>query len=211
MNDVSAIRWRIALFFGSVWAAGLVPPSPVCAQQTAHSFTHLTSFSLPSRLHGYVRQDSSTVVSPLHQALYRSADDSTNILVVSVSRLQFDATHPSSIEALHRILQTQAQRYLDSLPLGVTQGAYDAYRIAYHHVMDTTIKQVAVPGYTLSVAVRRQGTVALRFLYWYTIQGWLVQVRATMPEAKMATSTLPLFVHDLAGHVVRQVLAPQHH
>ena len=147
------------------------------------------------------------MLSPAHAIRYRYADYSTGALVVSISRLRPDSAQTSSVAMSHRFLQTQAKRYLDSLPLGLTNGAYEAYKIAYSQIADTTIKQVAVPGYTLSVAVRRQGTVALRFLYWYTIQGWVVQVRATMPAAKMATSTLPLFVHDLAEHVVHQILA----
>ena len=143
---------------------------------------------------------------------YRYADDSANTLTVSVSRLSLDSTHTPSLVMSHRFLQNQAKSYLDSLPLGVTDGVYDAYKVAYSRSVCTyhdDPQQLSIPGYALPVAVRRQGTVALRFVYWYVIQGWVVQVRATMPAAQIATSTLPLFVNGLVSQVVHQVLASQ--
>jgi hypothetical protein len=205
-----APAWLRVLGVSWVWSVSLVLPGLLGAQALPHAPAHSAGFPLPSKLHGYVRQDANPVVSPAHMVPYRDADDSSNTLVVSISRLQPDATSPLSVETAHRLLQTQAKGYLDSLPLGATHGQYEIYKVAYSQVADTMIQHIAVPGYALSVAVRHQGTVALRFVYWYAIQGWLVQIRATMPAAMVATSTLPLFVQDLADYIVLQVLVPQH-
>jgi hypothetical protein len=210
---MSIRRWRRTVIVSGIWLAGLVRPGHIGAQTPSHPSPRVVGFLLPSTLHGYVCQDSSPWISPAHTIHYGYADDSTNTVVVSMSHLRLDATQTSSLVMSHRFLQTQAKSYLDSLPLGVIHGAYDAYKIAYSQVSDMTIQQMSIPGYTLSVVVRRQGTVALRFVDWYAIQGWVIQVRATMPAAQMATSTLPLFIHDLVGQLVRQdtMVQPQQH
>lgn len=199
------------LYMSLVWYVGIMSPAQVVAQrasQTANSFVNL---SLPSKLRGYILQDSILSSSPSHGMIYHYADDSVSMLTVSISRLRSDIAHLPSIEISHRILQIHATKYADSLPLGVTEGAYDTYKIAYSQTADTTIHQMSIPGYTLSVAVRSHGTMGIRFLYWYLVHGWLVQVRAVMPEAEMATSTLPLFVNDLIGNLVHQVSVSQQH
>lgn len=204
--------WQCLLLLSGVWSANLVLPYPIVAQTpvslSARAAMRDSAFSMPSTLQGYMRQDSSAWISQVHPVSYRSVADSANTVVISIRRLAPDSTPIPSITTAHRILQAEVKCYLDSLPGGETTGAYEAYKIAYQQVADTTIQSLSIPGYTLSVAIRRQGAVTLRFMYWYVIQGWLVQAYATMPATAITTSTLPLFVHELVGHMVREVLAP---
>jgi hypothetical protein len=126
-----------------------------------------------------------------------------------MSHRESDSTLTSSITTSHRSLETQADRYLDSLQQGLINEAYDAYKVAYRQDADTIIHALPIPGYTLSVVFRHQNTMTIQFIYWYLIQGWIIELRCMMPATQMASSPLPLFVNTVVDQATLDLAVGQ--
>ena len=201
--------WLVILFTGFCVGNIALAYRAHCQAPTAPSHRTMARtghFVLPAMLYGYVHQDSNGRINLIHPLTYRLATDSANCVSVSVSVVKPDSAMGTTVMLQSPVIQAHVKGYLDSLRIGLVRSGYEAARIAYRQVMDTTIQSVFIPGYTLAVVVRGHGEAVIRFAYWYVIQGWLLQIRATMPASEMATSTLPLFAREVISDVVRDVL-----
>jgi hypothetical protein len=154
----------------------------LCAQASTRPDMPSKPFSPPARIAGMVLTDTARIddavvftyegqgISRLDVFMYASP------VRTGTSQQQRDA------------ILGEVQAFKRSLPIGVSRGWYDRYKVAFDTERPFTFNGLAIPGFLVATVLARGDQAYVSILSIHDLMGTIVKFRITMPEERWETN-----------------------
>jgi hypothetical protein len=90
---------------------------------------------------------------------------------------------PRTLDATRRdsLLNLEVAKFKQAVPVGVQQGWYDEYQIAFDGPHPIAVGDDSLPGYVVALVFVRRRQPFTSLFYIYAVQGMYVKIRLTVP------------------------------
>lgn len=140
---------------------------------SAGDSTGLPPFHVPATVGAATLQDS-TVVGGATAYRYTGPQVKAFDLFIWSSSL-------SSASGQDSALREEVAKYQSVVPTGVDSGWYDTYKIVFSDPHPVKVDHRSIPGYVVSVVLKRGAENYVSFFYIYALDGRLAKIRLTLP------------------------------
>ena len=155
--------------------------------------------SAPQQVLGFTLGDSTVFDDPEMGRGFRygGPGERFDVYIYPTSRDGAPDTRPAE-----EILAEQTRLFFETLPEGIRQGWYEAFKPGSDEAHDLDLATGLVPGRMATVAFRSRGQVAVSSFYVFHVGGQLVKVRSTVPAERLGDSQGGAFVRKLVEEIL---------
>lgn len=147
-------------------------------QPVATSVPSVLPFKIPPRLLGLTLLDSAIAGSAL---AFSYQGNNVTKLDVFVYALPPDDKSRSGI---HKALMKEVESFKQSLPIGVSRGWYDEYRVAVDKEDPVQVGQQVVPGHAVAMVFVEGGSEYVSLFCIHALRGMFIKIRLTVPAGQ---------------------------